>query len=57
MANAFNIGADLGAMAKGIQLLNPRISFGLLVVGFTLLSFGLQIFTPYVSDMLNTLNG
>src|SRR3989344_4767811 len=46
-ANAFNIGADLGAMAKGAQLLNPRISFAVLVVGFTLLSLGLQIFTPY----------
>src|SRR3989344_8888356 len=41
-ANAFNIGADLGAMAKGVQLLNPRISFAVLVVGFTLLSLGLQ---------------
>ena len=47
-ANAFNIGADLGAMAKGVQLLNPSLNFGALVVGFTLLSFGLQIFTPYV---------
>jgi NRAMP (natural resistance-associated macrophage protein)-like metal ion transporter len=46
-ANAFNIGADLGAMAKGVQLLRPQWNFGLLVVGFTLLSFGLQIFTPY----------
>lgn len=47
-ANAFNIGADLGAMAKGLQLLNPRLNFGVLVVFFTLVSFGLQIFTPYV---------
>ncbi|HEX4774019.1 MAG TPA: divalent metal cation transporter [Candidatus Saccharimonadales bacterium] len=46
-ANAFNIGADLGAMAKGVQLLEPRWSFSFLVLGFTLLSFGLQIFTPY----------
>jgi NRAMP (natural resistance-associated macrophage protein)-like metal ion transporter len=48
VANAVNIGADLGAMAKAGQLLNPRLSFGWLVVGFTLLSLFLQIFTPYV---------
>ena len=46
-ANAFNIGADLGAMAKGAQLLRPSLNFPMLVVGFTLLSLGLQIFTPY----------
>jgi NRAMP (natural resistance-associated macrophage protein)-like metal ion transporter len=46
-ANAFNIGADLGAMAKGAQLLRPSLNFPLLVIGFTLLSVGLQIFTPY----------
>jgi Mn2+/Fe2+ NRAMP family transporter len=46
-ANAFNIGADLGAMAKGMQLLNPGLSFGWLVVGFALVSLMLQIFTPY----------
>lgn len=46
-ANAFNIGADLGAMAKGAQLLRPSLSFPILVIGFTLLSVGLQIFTPY----------
>lgn len=47
-ANAFNIGADLGAMAKGVQLLNPRLNFSLLVVGFAIFSLLLQIFTPYV---------
>ncbi len=46
-ANAFNIGADLGAMAKGLQLLYPQANFALLVVGFAVLSVGLQIFTPY----------
>ena len=46
-ANAFNIGADLGAMAKGVQLLRPSLSFPILVIGFTLLSVLLQIFTPY----------
>lgn len=47
-ANAFNIGADLGAMAKGVQLLNSRLNFGLLVVAFAVISLLLQIFTPYV---------
>ncbi len=46
-ANAFNIGADLGAMAQGIQLLRPHANFAALVVGFTVISLGLQIFTPY----------
>src|SRR4051812_11506044 len=48
MANAFNIGADLGAMAKAVQLLQPQWNFGWLVVGITLFSLLLQIFTPYV---------
>jgi len=46
-ANSINIGADLGAMAKAAQLLNPNLSFGWLVVGFTFFSLFLQIFTPY----------
>ncbi len=46
-ANTFNIGADLGAMAKGVQLLNPAINFYLLVIGIAGFSLGLQIFTPY----------
>ncbi len=47
-ANTFNIGANLGAMAKGVQLLNPSLNFGVLVVGFAVFSLLLQIFTPYV---------
>lgn len=46
-ANAFNIGADLGAMAKGVQLIIPGLNFSLLVIGFAVLSLILQIFTPY----------
>ncbi len=46
-ANALNIGADLGAMAKAMQLLDARLSFGALVVGIALLSLVMQIFTPY----------
>ncbi len=46
-ANAFNIGADLGAMAKATQLLFPHLSFTLLVIGFTVFSLLLQIYTSY----------
>ncbi|HVV66523.1 MAG TPA: divalent metal cation transporter [Candidatus Saccharimonadales bacterium] len=46
-ANAFNIGADLGAMAQAVQLLRPSLNFGILVIGFSALCLGLQIFTPY----------
>ncbi|HEX7368292.1 MAG TPA: divalent metal cation transporter [Candidatus Saccharimonadales bacterium] len=48
IANAINIGADLGAMAQATRLLNPRLDFAWLVIGFTILTLGLQIFTPYV---------
>lgn len=46
-ANAFNIGADLGAMAKGVQLLRPDLGFSFLVIGFALLCVVLQIYLPY----------
>lgn len=46
-ANSFNIGANLGAMAKATQLLAPGLNFSLLIVGFTMVSLGLQIFTTY----------
>lgn len=46
-ANAFNIGADLGAMAQGVQLLFPGANFAVLVVGFAAASLWLQIFTTY----------
>ena len=48
IANAFNIGADLGAMAKAVQLLNPQLNFSVVVIGITITSLLLQIFTPYV---------
>lgn len=47
-ANTFNIGANLGAMAKAAQLLQPRLDFGWMVVAFAVFSLLLQIFTPYV---------
>jgi NRAMP (natural resistance-associated macrophage protein)-like metal ion transporter len=47
IANTLNIGANVGAMAAAVQLLQPNIHFGLAVVGFTLFCMLLQIFTPY----------
>jgi NRAMP (natural resistance-associated macrophage protein)-like metal ion transporter len=46
-ANIFNIGADLGAMAKGVQLIFPFLSFALVVIVFALVILLLQIFVPY----------
>jgi NRAMP (natural resistance-associated macrophage protein)-like metal ion transporter len=46
-ANAFNIGADLGAMAKAVQLLRPNFDYAILVVGFVILMLLMQIFMPY----------
>jgi Mn2+/Fe2+ NRAMP family transporter len=34
-------------MAKGAQLLYPNANFAVLVIGFAVVSVGLQIFTPY----------
>lgn len=48
IANAINIGANLGAMAKAMQLFNPNLNFSLLVIGFAVLSLLLQVLTPYV---------
>lgn len=47
IANVFNIGADLGAMATSTQLLFPQFGFVMLLLFFTALSLGLQIFTKY----------
>ena len=47
VANTFNLGANLGAMAKAVQLLDPRINFIFLIIVFTLASLFLQIFTTY----------
>lgn len=48
VANSFNIGANLGAMAKAVQLIQPQFNFTFLVITFTIFSLLLQIFTPYV---------
>ncbi len=46
-ANTFNLGADIGAMAKAVQLLLPHASFVVLIILFTLASLLLQIFSTY----------
>jgi NRAMP (natural resistance-associated macrophage protein)-like metal ion transporter len=46
IANTFNLGADLGAMAKATELLLP-INFAVLVFFFAIVSLLLQIFTSY----------
>ena len=48
VANIFNLGADIGAMAAAAQLLLPGRP-GLYIVGFGLASLLLQIFVPYTS--------
>jgi len=47
ITNTFNIGADLGAMAKASQLIFPNISFTVLIIFFTILSLGMQIYSTY----------
>jgi NRAMP (natural resistance-associated macrophage protein)-like metal ion transporter len=47
LANAFNIGADLGAMASAAQLLMPGVPTWVLLIGFTGVSLALQIFATY----------
>ncbi|HEV2339826.1 MAG TPA: divalent metal cation transporter [Patescibacteria group bacterium] len=46
-ANILNLGADIGAMAKGVQLIMPNLNFVFLIITFTLLITGLQIYTTY----------
>ena len=46
-ANTFNIGADLGAMAKGVQLIFPSWDFAFIMVVFTLTILLLQVYTTY----------
>lgn len=46
-ADAVTIGADLGAMAKSVQLLAPKLDFGFLVIAFAVIIAGFQIYTSY----------
>ena len=47
VANSFNIGADLGAMAEASMLILPHIPFIVYAILFTLISVLLQILIPY----------
>lgn len=47
IANTFNIGANLGVMAKAIQLIAPKISFTFLVIFIGLICLTLPIIIPY----------
>lgn len=49
VANTFNIGADLGAMAEATKLIFPSFNFYVLVILFAGLSLVLQIFINYGS--------
>ncbi len=47
LANAFNLGADLGAVSNAFLLIVPGVPFFLVILGFTVVSLGLQIFVSY----------
>jgi NRAMP (natural resistance-associated macrophage protein)-like metal ion transporter len=47
LANTLNIGADLGAMAKAVQLISPDLSFVFLVIFIGLVGLFLEILVPY----------
>ena len=47
VANALNIGADLGAMVNAVQLLNHGVNYTAVLLGFGLLTVLLQIYLPY----------
>ena len=47
IANALNIGADLGAMASAVQLIFPKASFIFFVVFIGLFGLVLEIIIPY----------
>ena len=46
-ANAFNLGADLGAMSAATRLLLPSLNFNFLVTVFAVICATLQIYIPY----------
>ena len=47
IANTFNIGANIGAMAKSAQLIYPWLDFNFLVLFIGLLVLALEIIIPY----------
>ena len=46
-SNTFNLGADLGAVSSAFQLIFPNVPFAVAILGFTVVSLGLQIFVTY----------
>ncbi len=47
IANTFNIGVDLGAMAKVTQLVFPFSNFSFVIIAFTIFCLFLVVFVPY----------
>lgn len=47
LANTFNIGSDIGAMAASTKLLLPQMPFAVLAVGFAIIILLLEIFVSY----------
>ncbi len=47
LANAFNLGADLGAMSQAAQMIIPSLPFVVAIIFFTIVSLALQIFVSY----------
>lgn len=47
VANTFNIGSDIGAMAESTRLLLPSIPFSLLAVSFTVIILLLEVLISY----------
>jgi NRAMP (natural resistance-associated macrophage protein)-like metal ion transporter len=47
LANTFNIGSDIGAMAASTRLVVPGISFAMLAVGFAVVMLLLEVLVTY----------
>jgi len=47
IANTFNIGANLGVMAKAVELITPGVSFTFLVILIGIICLTLPIIVPY----------
>ena len=47
IANTFNIGANLGVMAKAVQLIVPGVSFSFLVIFIGVICLTLPVIIPY----------
>lgn len=47
VANTFNIGADIGAMAEAFQLLVPQVPTTILILGFGIICILFEVFVSY----------